>query len=656
MALNIFYYFSKIMNTLYTSKFIFFGVFTVLCSWFPFTSLLAAPGVCSSSFEGLIKQTNGGINLILVCAVILIGLYLFFSGVGLINLSGCLLRLGMPSDYPNAVMRAFMYSQFRSDSNYSKSEIREANVHLTVNSIYSSSNANRSVESKQNTDGYYNNHILTLDGEFKKRLKRAMQTAKARLILAIVSVMVVICVSYASFAVFEGSQIFLEPNSIILNHNGVDLLGPESKFGNTCLLLIITAISIVILNMNKCGSFILCIVSCIHFFGLLLFFTLYFINFPNEAGLSFISFESESIQFDWDVHIWGFVGGILEMGAFVISAVSFHIILPGAFKLFPDYEVKSSRIWRITISLILFIFFCGISIILGTVPSFPILPYGLEPSSEGIGLAWRILESKISSNSFFSIKLLKRVFLLGNFITWILFVSVVMKCIDNIVRSISNQVECNFESFSPNKNSLSKRYFLRSAKQQIYGNETNNTGGTYEYLSNDKIEANRVFFWTVFKNLKALVNRNRILDFARYSASSASAIGIIFFVHHKLISEPYLIPIFRSLSASIFSIIVLILPCAIFWFVFYSEMVPQSSSNYQILNLIFLGRVSSRIDRSYEKHRDKLSIYNDNCNFSCNPLTFGFFSITFPIILGCTILVYEISKFASLCLGLRFNS
>ncbi|KAK9174014.1 hypothetical protein CmeUKMEL1_16930 [Cryptosporidium meleagridis] len=644
------------MNTLSASRFIFFGVFTILCSWFPFTSLLAAPGVCSRSFEGLIKQTNEGINLILLCAIISIGLYLFFSGIGLINLSGCLLRLGMPSDYPNAVMRAFMYSQFRSDSNYSKSEVREANVHLSLNSIYSSSNVNRSVDSKQNIDGYYNTHILTLDGEFKKRFKRAMQTTKARLILVIVSLMVVVCVSYASFAIFEGSQIFLEPNSIILNQNGLDLLGPESEFGNTCLLLIITAISIIILNMNTCSSFILCIVSCIHFFGLLLFFALYFINFPNEVGLSFISFESKNIRFDWDVHIWGFVGGILEIGAFVISAVSFQIILPGAFKLFPDYEVKSSRIWGITISLILFIFFCGTSIILGIVPSFPILPYGFEPNSEGIGLTWRILESKISSNGFFSIKLLKRVFLLGNFITWILFVSIVMKCIDNIVRSISNQVECSFESLYPNKNSLTKRYFLRSAKQQIYGNGIHYKGEACEYLSSDGIEGNKVSFWTIFKDLKGLAKVERILDLARYFASSTSAIGIIFFVHYKLISGPHLIPIFRSLSASIFSIIVLILPCAIFWFVFYSEMVPQSSSYYQILNLIFLGRLSLRIDRNYEKHRDKLSIYNENSNFSCNPLTFGFFSITFPIILGCTILVYEISKITSLCLDLRFST
>ncbi|KAH8581634.1 uncharacterized protein ELE39_001764 [Cryptosporidium sp. chipmunk genotype I] len=646
------------MNTVYKSKFLFFGVFTVLCSGFPFSSLLAAPGVCSRSFEGLNKQSNGDLNLILVCAVFLIGLYLLFSGIGLINLSGCLLRLGMPSDYPNAVMRAFMYSQFRTDLSCSKSEIREANMHFNINPNYNSKNVSRNVDSRHNIYGHYNTHILTADGEYKKRLKVAMRTIKARLILAIVSIMVIVCISYSSFAILEGSQIFLESKNIVLNDKGLDLLGTESEFGNTLLLLLITAVSIVILNMHTYGALILCIVSWINFFGLLLFSTLslYFINSPYKTSLSFIKFESKSIQFDWDVHIWGFVGGILEIGTFVISAMAFHIILPGTFKLFSNYEVKSSRIWGITMSLILFIFLCEASVVLSIAPSLPILPNGFEPNSEGIGMAWGVLESKISSKSFFALKFIKHVFLLGNFFTWIFFVSVVMKCIDNIFRSIFNQVECNFELFTPNKNSFSKRYFLRSAKQQISENEACSKGDEGEYLSSDKLEASRIFFCTFVKDLGELTNRDRIIDWARYILNSASAIGITFVVHYKLISGPQLVPIFRSISVSIFSIIVLILPCAIFWFVFFSEMVPRSTSNYRTLNLIFFGRLPSRVDRNYQKHRDRLALDNEDYNFSCNPLTFGLFSITLPIILGCTILVYEISKIVSLCLGLRFKT
>ncbi|OII71834.1 uncharacterized protein cubi_00642 [Cryptosporidium ubiquitum] len=636
----------------------FLGVFTLLCSGFSFSSLFAVPGVCSRSFEGLIKQSNGNISLILASAVLLIGIYLFFSGVGLINLSGCLIRLGMPSDYPNAVARAFMYSQFRTDSNCLKTELRDANVFFGINSGFGSKNVNKNTDLNYVIDSHYNTHILTLDGEHKKRFKMAMRTTKARTVLAIVSIMVIICASYASFVIFEGSQIFLESNSIILSEKVSGLLGSKSEFGNILLLLLITAISTVILNFFTGGAFVLCIFSWLNFFGLLFFciISIYLINSPYKSTLSFSEFESKNIQFDWDVHIWGFFGGILEIGTFVISAMAFHIILPGAFKTFSDYEVKSSRIWGITISLILFIFLCETSVILSIVPSFPILPYGFEPSSEGIGMAWRILESKMNSNKFFVSNFSKRIFLLGNFFTWTLFVSIVVKCIDNIIRSISNQVECDFDSFSPNKNSLIRRYFLRSAKQQICGEEAHSKGNKREYLSNDQLEANKTFFQCFVKDLKTFTSRNNLLDLARYILNSTSAIGIIFILYYKLLSEPQLIPIFRSVSASIFSIVVLILPCAIFWFVFYSEMVPRSTSNFQVMNLIFFGRISSRYDRNCEKHRDRLALNNENCDISCNPLTFGFFSITLPVTLGCTILVYEISKIFSMFLSLRFNT
>lgn len=636
------------MYKAYTSKFIFFGVFTVLCSGFPFSSFLAAPGVCSRSFEGLFKQSNGDIHLILVAAVFLIGVYLLFSGVGLINLSGCLLRLGMPSDYPNAVTRAFMYSQFRADSKFSRSELGESNIYFGVNSRYDNKNSIRN-NLKHCTNGHCNTHILTLDGEQKKKFKLAMRTTKARLILAAVSIVVIICISYTSYIVLEGSQIFL-------NDKGFDLLGYNPGLGDALLLLFITLFSTVILNVYTGGVFFLCIVSWINFFGLLLFsiISVYSAHFANNKDIYFG--EIESVQFDWDVHIWGFVGEILDIGTFVISTMAFHIILPGAFKIFSDGKIKSSSIWGITILLILFIFLCVTSVVLGITPSFQILPHGFEPSSEGIGIAWKILESRVNSRGLYAVNLARYLFLLGNFFTIILFISIAAKCVDNIVRCISNQIECNFDSFSSTKNSSNKRYFLRSAKQQIFGSEEAHfKGSKYDDLTTSQIEGSKTPFHDLVEGLRTLHSGDWLLDLVRSILNSVSAIGILLVIHYVSISEPQFIPIFRSVSISIFSIIVLILPCAVFWSVFYSEMVPQSASNLQKLNLIFFGRIS-RYDRNCDQHRDKLAIDNERHNFSCNPLIFGFFSITLPITLGCTILVYECSKIASLFLGLRFNA
>lgn len=635
------------MNKAYTSKFVFFGVFTVLCSGFPFSSFFAAPGVCSRNFDGLVKQSSGGIHLILVTEIFLIGVYLLFSGVGLINLSGCLLRLGMPSDYPNAVARAFVYSQFRANSKISMSELRESNIYFGVNSGYDNKNSIRNNNLRNCTESHFNTHILTLDGEHKKRFKIAMQTTKARLILAAVSIMVIICISYTSFIVFEGSQIFL-------SNRGFGLFGYNIKLGNVPFILLIILISTVFLNVYTGRVFILCIVSWMNFFGLLFFsiISIYSTKFIHE-DIYFV--EIESIQFDWDVHIWGFAGGILEIGTFVISTVAFHIILPGAFKIFSYGKIKSSNIWGITILLILFIFLCIASVVLGITPSFPIMPYGFEPNTEGIGIALKILELRLNSRSLV-LNLTRHIFLLGSFLTLILFASVAAKCIDNILRCISNQIESNFDSLPSNKNSSNKRYFLRSAKQQIFGSEEAYfKANKCDDLTVNQTERSEILFYNLIYGLRTLPNRDWLLDLMRPILNSILAIGVLLVIHYVSISEPQLIPIFRSVSISTFSVIVLILPCIVFWFVFYSEMVPQSASNLQKLNLIFFGRIS-RYDRSCDQHRDKLTIDNERHNFSCNPLIFGFFSITLPITLGCTILVYEFSKIISLCLGLRFNA
>ncbi|KAJ1604475.1 putative signal peptide-containing and transmembrane domain-containing protein [Cryptosporidium canis] len=643
------------MNKVSTSKFIFFWIFTLLCSGFPLSSLLATPGVCSRSFEGLVKLSDNDIHKVLVIALFLIGIYLIFSGIGLVNLSGCLVRLGMPPDYPNTIARAFLYSQFRTDSNYSNTEqSREANIHFGLSSGSDSKHVIKTSNLRNHTDSHGNMYVLTLDGESKQKFRMAMQTAKARLILTIVSMMVIVCISYASFIVIEGCNVFLESNVVHFNGFGFDLLGYSSIIGSVLLLLFITLISTVILNAYYGSVLTLCIISWINFFGLIFFsiISIYSMKITdNNTRVKGI----ESVQFDWDVHIWGAAGGVLEIGTFMISSTAFHIILPGAFKMFPVNKANSSNVWFVTILLIFFIFSCITLSVFGITPSFPILSNGFELNSEGLGISWRILESRLGSNEVITVDLIRSVFLFGSIFTLVFFVSIVAKCVDNIIRSISNQVECSFDTLPSNKSSPNKKYFLRSAKQQVSRDE----GANFNVGLHDDLIANQTGHRTSFEGLantlRFLFDGDWLLDFARSSLNSVSAIGILLVINYLYVSEPQVIPIFRSVSISFFAVIVLILPCVVFWFVFYSEMVPKSASILQKMNLIFLGRIS-RNGRSYDTHRDKLITDRVGKNWSCNPLIFGFFSITIPIALGCTILIYEISKMVSLCLDLRLNA
>ncbi|KAK6590996.1 hypothetical protein RS030_111812 [Cryptosporidium xiaoi] len=647
------------ISNLFGSRFIFFGVFTILCSGFPFSSLFAIPGVCSKSFEKLLTKSKVDIGVIVALSIILICFYLLISGISLINLSGCLQRLGMPKDYPNAVMRAIMYSKYRNDINSSQNKAysNENCYYFSGGSAYDLKGVRIKGGSRKNMEGIRSSSpLLTIEGELKKRFRKSMKSLKARFTLAIVSIMVLFCLSYASFVIFQGSQIFFDFESLKLNEFGLNFFKGNPEFNYSILLLLIATILIIVINSFTEGILIISIVSWVNFFGLLLFsfLSISLINdksMKKDASISSY-FNSESI-FDWDVHIWGLIGSILDIGTFVISALTFHIILPGALKILSgNEEIRSSKIWTLTITLVVFIFFCKSLMVIGVLPFFPLIPFGFDPNSDGINITWLILNSKISGNGRNEnviFNLVKHIFLLGNFFTWVLFTSIAVKCVDNISRSITNKLEYDFETNSAKQNSISKRYFLRPSNRQVFLN-SNYTEQEISYVQRDSY-SNSSTGLSAQSNLirgstDSVFSGLKLIEIGKQIINVTITVGLFFYVHYKLVHEPQLIPVFKSICISLFVFIVLILPCMVFWLVFYADMIPNSISFTQKLNLIFLGRISTRLEKNIEREVERSS-NSEKYNLSCNPLTFGFFSISLPSILGSVILIYELTKIAN---------
>ncbi|KAH8740918.1 hypothetical protein FG386_002464 [Cryptosporidium ryanae] len=649
------------ISSLFGSRFIFFGVFTILCSGFPFSSLFAIPGVCSKGLEELISKSRADIGVIVTLSLVIICFYLLISGVSLVNLSGCLQRLGMPNDYPNTVTRAVMYSKYRNDIN-----LRPSKLHSNGNSYYfggDSTYDSRGVRIKgalrNNMESVHaSSPLLTTEGELKKRFKKSMRSFKARFTLAAVSIMVIFCLSYSSFAIFQGSKIIFDFETIKLNELESTLLKGNSEFNYSILLLLAAIISVIVINSFTGGIVILSFLSWVNFFGLLLFsfLSVSLINDQSMQEKTRISsqFTLEPL-FDWDVRIWGIVGSILDIGTFVISALSFHIILPGVLKIIStSEEIRSSKIWTITIALIVFIFLCKSLMIVGVVPFFPVLPFGFDPNGEGINITWMILNSKVAGNGGKEnviFNLFKHVFFLGNFFTWILFASIGVKCMDNILRSITNKLECDFETNMAKQSSINKRYFLRPSNKQFSLNtndiEQEIPGVQHNYCSTGSAGFTTQSYLAVTL-ASSIFSGKKLIEVGKQVVNSTLTIGLFFYVHYRLVHEPQLIPIFRSICISLFVFIILILPCIVFWLVFYADMIPNSIGFIQKLNLIFLGRISTRLEKSTEREVERSS-NTAKCTPSCNPLTFGFFSISLPTILGLIILTYELTKLIVLC-------
>ncbi|KAF7457975.1 putative integral membrane protein [Cryptosporidium felis] len=642
------------MNKFCKSRVLNFGTFTILCLGFPFSSLLAFPGICSRNFGGLIESSNYGINFILFIAISIIVSYIIISGIGLINLSGCLSRLGMPSDYPNAVARAFLYSSYRMNSiRFIKYEGRDSKVSFRVNSGYEQKVKKCEGNNEHNFGNRCNSPILTSSGDLKKLFALAMRTSKARVILAIVSLMVIICLSYISFIIFENSQIFFDNEK---SEGGLYVFGTSSELLNSALLIFLTIFFIVLFNTHSDGMLVLCIISWIHFSGLIIFSLLsFFVTIDQKKDQRILEeFASKGQQFDWGVHIWGFTGGIIETGTFVVSIMNFYLLIPTLFKATSrDQEIKSSKIWAINISLVFFVIFCSSFFILGIVPSFLSLPNGFGQGSEGVSLTWRIFQLKAFENNLIFM-LVKNICLLGSFFNWTLFASITTKCIDNIIRSILNEIECDFEFFTSNNNFISRKYYLRSAKQ-IYSKEIEDSwkgGGWLESLDDS---ANSTSIKSDYLCvLKRDIQRKSPLNLLRHTLNSVLAVGILLAAHYKLITTPQIIPLCKSVCISLFAILALILPCIVFWNVFYSDMIPRSFTLIQAFNLVFFGRVTTRNDMNIERSRERVDFESEKLKFACNPLLFGFFSISIPTILGCMIFVFESLKAVDMFLDLSF--